>query len=64
LVPQPGFSLNQLLIVIPIILILLAVAVNCGGDKMNASELLVIREMQTINQAQAQYRSQFGRFTT
>lgn len=60
-----GFSLIELLIVIAIILVILAVAVpKLGSAKMNANEMVVIREIQTIHQAQTQYNSQFGRFAT
>jgi type IV pilus assembly protein PilA len=60
-----GFSLIELLIVIAIILVILAVAVpKLGSAKMNANEMVVIREIQTIHQAETQYQSQFGRFAT
>lgn len=60
-----GFSLIELLIVIAIILVILAVAVpKLGSAKMNANEMVVIREIQTVHQAQTQYMSQFGRFAT
>jgi type IV pilus assembly protein PilA len=60
-----GFSLIELLIVIAIILIILAIAVpKLGSARMNASEMAVIREIQTINSMQTQYMSQFGRFAT
>ena len=60
-----GFSLIELLIVIAIILIILAIAVpKLGSARMNANEMAVIREMQTINTMQTQYMSQFGRFAT
>lgn len=60
-----GFSLIELLIVISIILIILAIAVpKLGVAKMNASEMAVIREIQTVHQAETQYMSQFGQFAT
>jgi type IV pilus assembly protein PilA len=60
---QRGFSLIELLIVIAIILIILAIAVpKLSSARMNASETVVIREVQTIHQAQTQYMSQFGRY--
>ncbi len=60
-----GFSLIELLIVIAIILIILAIAVpKLGSARMNATEMSVIKEMQTINEMQTQYMSQFGRFAT
>jgi len=60
-----GFSLIELLIVIAIILIILAIAVpKLGSARMNASEMAVYKELQTINTMQTQYMSQFGRFAT
>jgi type IV pilus assembly protein PilA len=60
-----GFSLIELLIVIAIILIILAIAVpKLGSARMNATETVVIREIQTIHQAQTQYMSQFGQYAT
>ena len=59
----PGFSLVELLIVIAIILVILAVAgPNLTTARSNAVETIVIREVQTIHQAQVQYVSQFGRY--
>src|SRR3984893_11714479 len=58
-----GFSLIELLIVIAIILIILAIAVpKLGSAKMNANEMAVIREIQTITSMQTQYQSQFGKY--
>jgi len=58
-----GFSLIELLIVIAIILIILTIAVpKLGTARMNASEMAVIREIQTINTSQSQYLSQFGKY--
>ncbi len=60
-----GFSLIELLIVIAIILIILAIAVpKLGSARMNANEMAVIREIQTINSMQTQYMSQFGKYAT
>jgi type IV pilus assembly protein PilA len=60
-----GFSLIELLIVIAIILIILAIAVpKLGSAKMNANEMAVVREIQTITSMQTQYMSQFGRYAT
>src|SRR5579872_5480254 len=60
-----GFSLIELLIVIAIILIILAIAVpKLGSAKMNANEMAVLRELQTITSMQTQYYSQFGRYAT
>jgi type IV pilus assembly protein PilA len=60
-----GFSLIELLIVIAIILIILAVAIpSLASARMNATEMAVYKEVQTINTMQVQYMSQFGRFAT
>ena len=60
-----GFSLIELLIVIAIILIILAIAVpKLGSAKMNANEMAVLRELQTITSIEIQYMSQFGRYAT
>jgi type IV pilus assembly protein PilA len=60
-----GFSLIELLIVIAIILIILTIAVpKLGTARMNASEMAVIREVQTINTSESQYLSQFGKYAT
>lgn len=62
---QRGFSLIELLIVIAIILIILSIALpQMSKSRMNAQEMAAIREVQTINQAQVQYQSQFGQFAT
>ncbi len=58
-----GFSLVELLIVIAIILIILAVAVpKLTSARMQAQEMGAIQAVQTINTAQQQYYSQFGRY--
>ena len=60
-----GFSLVELLIVVAIVVILLAVAIpNMMTARANAAETVVIREIQTIHQAQIQYQSQFGKFAS
>jgi type IV pilus assembly protein PilA len=60
-----GFSLIELLIVIAIILIILAIAVpKLGSAKMNANEMAVLREIQTVSSMETQYMSQFGRYAT
>jgi type IV pilus assembly protein PilA len=33
-----------------------------SGDRINANEMFVLREIQTIDQAQTQYISQFGKY--
>jgi type IV pilus assembly protein PilA len=55
-----GFSLIELLIVIALTLII----PKLGSARMNANEMAVIRELQTINTMQVQYMSQFQRFAT
>jgi prepilin-type N-terminal cleavage/methylation domain-containing protein len=58
-----GFSLIELLVVIAIILVILAIALpNVKKALLNTTETAVIREVQTINQAQMQYQSQYGRY--
>jgi prepilin-type N-terminal cleavage/methylation domain-containing protein len=58
-----GFSLVELLVVVTIIMIIVAIAVpNALRTKMSAAETAVIREMQTIHQAQLQYYSQYGKY--
>jgi len=53
----------ELLVVTAIILVILVVAVpGILKSRLNASETMVIREVQTIAQAQTQYLSQFGRY--
>ena len=60
-----GFSLIEILIVIAIILIILAIAVpKLGSAKMNANEMAVLREIQTVSSMETQYMSQFGRYAT
>lgn len=58
---QLAFSLAELVVVIAIILIILAIAIpRMISARNNAAEVVVIREIQTIHQAQTQYLSQFG----
>jgi type IV pilus assembly protein PilA len=53
----------ELLIVIAILVILMAIAVpNFVEARHYAAETVVIREAQTIHQAQTQYLSQFGNY--
>jgi type IV pilus assembly protein PilA len=60
-----GFSLVELLIVIAIITILLSVAIpHMLSMRSDAAETMVIREIQTILQAQTQYSSQFGKYAS
>ena len=58
-----GFTLIELLVSITIILIIITVAIP-GAEKMHqyADETAVMREVQTIHQAQMQYQSQFGKY--
>jgi prepilin-type N-terminal cleavage/methylation domain-containing protein len=57
-----GFSLIELLIVIAIILTILTIAACERQNQDRAGEMAVVREIQTINAAQAQYMSEFGKF--
>ena len=58
-----GFSLIELLIVIAIILIIAAIAMpKLTSARMFAYEMAGIRTLATINTAQAQYFSTYGRY--
>jgi type IV pilus assembly protein PilA len=58
-----GFSLIELLIVIAIILIIVTVALpKLNKARMYAQETAALKAIQTLNTAQVQYQSQFGRF--
>jgi prepilin-type N-terminal cleavage/methylation domain-containing protein len=60
-----GFSLVELLIVLAVIAIILSIAVpTLTSAHMGASETVVMREVQSIHQAQAQYYSQFGDYAS
>ena len=60
-----GFSLIELLVVIAIMLVILAVAIpNLTNARSSAAETVVIREIQTIHQAQIQNLSQFGKYAS
>jgi type IV pilus assembly protein PilA len=62
---QSGFSLIELLIVIAIILIILTVALpQMGKARMHAQEMAALKTVNTINTAEVQYMSQFGKFAT
>jgi type IV pilus assembly protein PilA len=62
---QRGFSLIELLIVIAIILIILTVALpQMGKARMHAQEMAALKTVNTINTAEVQYMSQFGKFAT
>lgn len=61
--PQRGFSLIELLVVIAIILIIVSIAIPAFQSVlMNMRETAVIKEVQTIAQAETQYASQFGKY--
>ena len=58
-----GFSLIELLIVIAIILVIAAVAIpNLIGARRAAQEMAAIRALNTIQTAQIQYFSTYGRY--
>jgi type IV pilus assembly protein PilA len=58
-----GFSIVELLVVLAIIAVLLSIAIPILKTALiGASETVVIREVQTIHQAQVQYYSQFGEY--
>ena len=60
-----GFSLIELLIVIAIILIITAIALpKLTQARMAAYEMAAIRTMQTLNTAQIQYFSTYGRYAS
>ena len=60
-----GFSLIELLIVIAIILIIAAIAMpKLTKAKMFALEMAAIRNLHTVNTAQVQYFSTYGRWAT
>lgn len=58
-----GFSLIELLVVIAIILIIVSIAIPAlQNAQLNMRETAVIKEVQTIAQAETQYYSQFGKY--
>ena len=60
-----GFSLIELLIVIAIILIIAAIAMpKLTSARMFAYEMAAIRTLATLNTAQTQYFSTYGRYAT
>ena len=60
-----GFSLIELLIVIAIILIIAGIAMpKLTSARMYAYEMAAIRTLHTINTAQTQYFSTYGRYAT
>lgn len=60
---QNGFTIIELLIVIAIILIIAAVAIpKLTQARRTAFEMAAIRTLQTLNTAQVQYFSTYGRF--
>lgn len=62
---ENGFSLIELLIVIAIILIIITVALpQMSKMRMNANEMRAIAEIQTLQKAETQYNSQFGKVAT
>jgi len=62
---RAGFTLIELLIVMAIILVIAAIAVpQMGKQIMSAHETATISEINTIQQAEVQYLSQFGQYAT
>lgn len=60
---QRGFSLIELLIVISIILILITIAVpRFSRAQMYTRETAAIEAVRTVNTAEVQYQSQYGRY--
>ena len=60
-----GFSLIELLIVIAIILIIAAIAMpKLVSARMFAYEMAAVRTLSTLNTAQTQYFSTYGRYAT
>jgi type IV pilus assembly protein PilA len=60
---EAGFSLIELLIVVAIILVLIGISLpQINTMKMNSNETRAVAEVRTLNLAQTQYNSQFGRF--
>jgi len=60
-----GFTIIEVLIVIATIALMLAAAIpTITSAYTNTSETVVIREVQTIHQAQVQYLSQFGEYAS
>ena len=60
-----GFTIIEVLIVVAIMALILAVAVPSMIDiHRNSVETVVMKEVQTINQAQVQYQSQFGDYAS
>lgn len=55
----------EVLLVIAIMLVIVVILVpKETGDRMQANEMAVIRELQIINTMQIQYKSQFQRYAT
>lgn len=62
---QRGFSFVEVLIVLAIIAIVLAIALpTFSSAHRSANETVVMREIQSIHQAQMQYYSQFGEYAS
>jgi prepilin-type N-terminal cleavage/methylation domain-containing protein len=60
-----GFTLIELLIVMAIILTIMAIALPKMGSVLNHTrEMAALKQIGTIQSAQTQYYSQYGRFAT
>jgi len=60
-----GFTLIELLIVVAIVLIIAAIAApKLDKARMHTQEMAAIEQIKTVQAAQTQYYSQFGRFAT
>jgi len=58
------FAVIGLLVVIAIFLISLPRGCKTTGDRMNATEVLAIREIKVLQQAQAQYIARFNKYAS
>jgi type IV pilus assembly protein PilA len=62
---QRGFTLVEILVVSAIVGVILAIAVPAlkdGHFRVSSRETTAVREMQSVVQAQSEYRSRFGKY--